>query len=227
MFARAGGHWQREELSFLRSVRPVPVLKRLLLENQLGAPYITSLSMLSSHNTIHHLYHLLRYEHVMKQPLSAIRSVVEFGGGYGNLARLASKLDMGGTYTIIDLPILSCIQLIYLSTILGRERIHVVSEDRDIAPQRVNLVPLPYIGRLRSLTCELFISTWALSECTESAQRYVTDRQFFSARRLLLAYQVENEIFGSPEHCVSESSKLFRVFRERIAFMPEAYYLFA
>jgi len=125
MFVRAGGSWQREQLRFLRSVRSATVLRCLLRENRLGNPYITSLPMLSSHNTIHHLYHLLRYEHITHQAIEAVDSVVEFGGGYGNLARLTWKLNPKVTYTIIDLPSFSCIQLAYLSTLLGLSLIHI------------------------------------------------------------------------------------------------------
>jgi hypothetical protein len=227
MFVRAGGDWQRRQLQFLRSVRPLPVLRELLRENRLGCPYITSLRMLASHNTIHHLYHLLRYEHVTRHSLTTVESVVEFGGGYGNLARLMWKMNPGLTYTIIDLPVLSCIQLAYLGTLLGRERIHLVGETGELAPQKINLLPVPYLSRAGNLRGELFISTWALSEATRFAQRYVADHGFFGARRLLLGYQAENALFGSPGGGILQPAAFAPVFRERIEFLRNAYYLFA
>jgi hypothetical protein len=227
MFVRAGGRWQREQLHFLQSIRPLPALRRLLRENRLGGPYITSLRMLASHNTIHHLYHVLRYEHVTQQSLATVGSVVEFGGGYGNLARVMLKLNPELTYTIIDLPVFSAIQLAYLGTILGRDRIHMAGETGELAPHKINLLPLPYLERARDLKGELFVSTWALSECTQLAQRYVAGRSFFGARHLLLAYQAENALFGSPDASLIEPAGFSHVVRERIEFIRNAHYLFA
>ena len=43
-------------------------------------------------NSVHHLHHLFQFEQTAKQRIEFSGDIVEFGGGYGNLARIANNM---------------------------------------------------------------------------------------------------------------------------------------
>jgi len=112
-------------------------------------------------NTIHHRYHLYQFEDLANKRLSNFSSIVELGGGYGNMARLAYKLGFQGRYNIIDLPEFALLQDYYLS-------------HHDITAQHS-----PYTE------CDLFIATWSLSEIPlEQRKPY----EHINAKNFLIAF---------------------------------------
>ena len=60
MFLSTGGKWQNNQIKYLESEIDEKKLKNLLQENCVGYPTITSFKYNSSHNLIHHLYHLIK-----------------------------------------------------------------------------------------------------------------------------------------------------------------------
>lgn len=86
MFASFGGRALKEELSFLESKLSQDRLKFLLEEEYIGAPVLLNSTYLTSHNSIHHLYHLVKFMEKTQCSLSGIKTIVEWGGGYGNIA---------------------------------------------------------------------------------------------------------------------------------------------
>jgi len=200
MFVDAGGRWLETELSFLERRLPRARLKSLLKEDWVGQPPLRSATYMTSHNSIHHLYHILRFVELTGCDVGEIEAVVEWGGGYGNLAKLFKRLSSPScTYVIVDTPLFSVLQWLYLTTVLGRDRVNLIGQPGEtIQPGRINLVPLCYIDE-QSLDAELFISTWALSESSRYCQDYVETRNWFGARRLLFAYQDNSEAFPHAE----------------------------
>jgi hypothetical protein len=181
-------HVLPHELPFVRSQLPDDVL---LYEDAVGGPPTVALppnGIQTSSNTVHQLYHLLRYEQETGRRLQNARTIVEWGGGFGSLMRLIFRMHGGGpTCVIIDTPIFSAVQWLYLSAVLGEE--HVVLHDSGpVRPVegRINLVPIGLVSDL-AVTADLFISNWALNESTQAAQDDVVSRQWFGAESLLLA----------------------------------------
>jgi len=177
-------------------------------------------------NSVHHLHHLMRFEQLTGKKVSSIESVIEFGGGYGNMARIVQNAGACKTYSIVDLLLFSCIQYVFLSTIVGNE--HVAFDD---GSQQKNtkflLHPLFHADAPTTLHGELFISTWALSESTRAAYEWVLSCNWFGANSLLLAY---NEHWKPwPENTLEESlsGDGWRVVKEAITFLPGSFYLFA
>jgi hypothetical protein len=197
MFLYRGGKMQADQLKFLRLLFTETDLRSVLIENRLGNPYITNFEFLTSHNSIHHLYHIARYQQATHKRLTTINSVVEFGGGYGNLARMVKSINPHMTYNIVDLPIMSALQFTYLGTLFGQSKVTMVTGNAKPAAGKINLIPLPFVDRLDDGASELFISTWALSESTIPAQEYVAARKFFGATRMLVAFDRTNQLFGS------------------------------
>lgn len=66
-------------------------------------------------NLIHQAYHLHAWETATGRNVAELRSIVEIGGGYGALARVARRAGFTGTYTIYDLPEVSLLQRYYLA----------------------------------------------------------------------------------------------------------------
>lgn len=197
MFVVAGGRWLEEELSFLEKRIPQNRLKCLLKEDPTGDPQLLSSAYRTSHNSIHHLYHLIRFAEETGCDLETIEGVVEWGGGYGNMAKIFRRLRPASTYCIIDTPIFSTLQWLYLSTVLGVENVNLLRRPDDmIRTGKVNVIPLCFLDQLKP-RADLFLSTWALSESSSVAQDYVVSRRWFEANRLLLAYQDTSEVAPS------------------------------
>lgn len=161
----------------------------LLSEHPAGEPPLTTLAgVATSTNTIHHAFHLLRFEEVTGRRLREHATVVEWGAGYGNLCKLLLRLHGGEpTLVLVDTPLFSAIQHHYLSAVLGPDRV-VLHARGPVAvhPGRVNVVPVGLAGDL-DVAADLFVSTWALNESARAAQDLVVGRDFYGARSLLLA----------------------------------------
>lgn len=162
----------------------------LLVEDPIGLPATVVLPSgeLTSSNTVHHLHHLLRYEEATGRRIAAAGTVVEWGAGYGNLAKLLVRLHGGSpTLVLVDTPVFSAVQWLYLSSVFGEDSV-VLHTAPGTSPTagRINIVPAGLASAL-DVRADLFVSTWALNESAATAQELVLDREFFGAGALLLA----------------------------------------
>ena len=196
MFSPYRNSAQVESLSFLEARLSQERLKSLLREDYVGDPTLVNYKYLASTVTISHLSHFVRFVDLTGCDLNEIETIVDWGGGYGSMARIFDRLTLKPyTYIIVDTPLLTCVQWLYLSTILGEERIHILRTSDDfIKKGKINLVPLCFLEHVH-FSCDLFISTWALSESSAVAQDYVESQNWFNAKHLLLAFQSANQQF--------------------------------
>lgn len=182
------------ELEFLEKSIPHADLVRTLKENTLGHPHIASWRYFTSHNTIHHAHHLARWQAATGIPLGTIKSVVEWGGGYGNLAKVYRNFtNHQHSWVIIDTPLLCLLQEAYLGSIFGKERVRLITQSgQQIHSNGITIIPVHLIPQY-NLAADLFVSTWAISECSLYAQQFVaTEHNWFGAAHLLLGYQESN-----------------------------------
>ncbi|MBM4043369.1 MAG: hypothetical protein FJ290_33190, partial [Planctomycetes bacterium] len=93
------------ELSFLEERYSVQLLRQLLMEDVVGTPTILSPRYLTSGTSVHHFCHAASYEVATGVSLRGLRSVVEWGGGYGDMAKLLLRMNPSLVYTIVDIPI--------------------------------------------------------------------------------------------------------------------------
>lgn len=180
----------RAEMALLLREVPADRLGGVLGEDPVGRPVLVSghdRSYVTSANAVHHLHHLVRFRAATGVDPSSMGTVVEWGGGYGSLARLFRRLHGGTpTYVVIDLPLFACLQWLYLSSVFGPESTAVLKGDTDrIVEGRFNLVPVGLVAAIDG-RADLFVSTWALNESPPVAQRRVLDRSWFGADHLLL-----------------------------------------
>ena len=189
MFVDPDQEWIDSEVSFLNTRKDG--FEKIIIEDTVGNPLRVPFNGINtSYNSIHHFYHIKRFEAETKVKILSVTSVVEWGGGYGNLAKLWWRLkDQKTTYTIIDTALFCSIQWLYLSSVLGPDKINLLKSRSDkILANKVNLAPLALLENTE-IAGDLFISTWGLSESAAEAQDYVVSKQWFGAKHLLLGFQ--------------------------------------
>tara|TARA_B110000503_G_scaffold124405_1_gene190904 strand:- start:895 stop:1812 length:918 start_codon:yes stop_codon:yes gene_type:complete len=91
--------------------------KHLLKESSVGDPVRYFLYPNSSGNTINHVFHLSILKDEFNIKLKSIKSVFEFGGGYGCMAKIFYLLNKNIRYTIFDTPIVNLLQYYYLKSL--------------------------------------------------------------------------------------------------------------
>lgn len=107
--------WIREEFRALHCSGQWETRWRdALRENWSGLPMPSHVYPSSSGTLIHHAYHVHRFESATGRAIGDFAEIVEFGGGYGSMARLVARLGFLGRYHIHDLPEFSVIQRFYL-----------------------------------------------------------------------------------------------------------------
>lgn len=190
MFAIPSKIQFKEELSIVESAISADLLKNILMEDYVGMPYLTNEQYCTSANSIHHLNHLVKFVQNTGCDMQKINTIVEWGGGYGNLAKIYKRFaNKPVTYVIIDTPFFSCVQWLYLSVIFGDKNVNFLTDgDGKVKENMINIVPLCFLDNL-NFKADLFISTWALSESSKYAQDYVANKNWFGAERIILAYQ--------------------------------------
>ena len=96
-------------------------LRNLLIFEGLGHPFIASIKYGSTFTRIQHLYQLFLYQHLNGTDLLNFSgTILEVGGGYGDMAHLIYKNNSTKpTYIISDLPFMINVQYVYLCATLG------------------------------------------------------------------------------------------------------------
>ena len=177
-----------ERIDFILKVWTHMKARAVLREDYIGLPEINNGRFATSTNRSHHAYHLAYYEHKVKKSVEKWNNVIEWGGGYGDMARLVRKLNEKCTYTIFDLPELCALQYIYLYGLLGEQVNLVVPGEGPIIEGKINVAPVSILMSEESkVSAETFISTWGLTESPKEAQVSVFQRDFLGAKNILIA----------------------------------------
>ena len=151
-------------------------------ETTLGRPRPHPHYPWSSANLIFQAHHLCRFEEATGRSLEAMRTIVEFGGGYGRLCHLVHDLGFSGTYVIFDLPEPAVLQRFYL-----RHVAIPVREAGDASWSRgvvtvVDLADLRALLRRRPPGDAAFVAVASLSEAPVALRDAVlTDAAAFDA----------------------------------------------
>lgn len=132
-----------------------------------------------SSDSLRHLYFMARILDNREKP---IHRMVEIGGGYGCLARIAKFIYPEITYIIIDLPEVLAIQKLFLQGSLSNTEIKVHTKaPRGFTKGCIHLVPYYVLPDLEIKNVDVFISVVALSETSEAMQNIVIKKQFYNA----------------------------------------------
>ena len=103
-----------KELNKLRNNKNWKFYKKLIIEDNVGDPIRYFLYPNSSGNRINHVYHLNILSSEFNINLKKINKVFEFGGGYGCMARIFSKINKKISYTCFDTSYINLLQYYYL-----------------------------------------------------------------------------------------------------------------
>ena len=159
-----------------------------------------------SANTIEHLYYLARLMRNTKAELPS--SVIELGGGFGNLARLVQELAPHTTYIDIDYPETLAVAHVNLRLNFGDLPIVVHKAHVDsIVPGAVNLVPV-WLAQDVRFQPDLFLSTFALSETSHAMTEFCARVAFFGCNRIYVLGSVD-EVFKSAAQIQAATTNLY------------------
>jgi len=89
--------------------------RKAIREDEIGQPARLSYAPDTSGNLVRQAYCLILWEMVTGKNISNLKSIIEIGGGYGAMAKIARRAGFEGKYMIYDLPELSLLQEFYLS----------------------------------------------------------------------------------------------------------------
>jgi hypothetical protein len=168
----------------------------LLREDVVGLPRLCDSNLLCSTMTIQHAFHMSVLSASTSARFSDLSFVVEWGGGYGGFARLVRRIRPDLTYLILDTPVAISLQWLYLGSVYGKDSVRIISNSNSHPePNKINLLPVG-LKDVDIPAPDLFVSTFALSESSLAAIRYVKERGWFESRHVLLAYQTKHPSFA-------------------------------
>jgi len=161
---------------------------KILSEDLWGSPTPSNLEFSTSGNRIHHTYLLAKYELETNKKINQYKTIFEFGGGYGSIARLIHRLDFEGIYIIFDFDIFNIVQYNYLEK-FGYD---VFIQPNSTCGNGIYLFnDLNKLHQfLNSVNIDLFIATWSLSESDLNTRSNFKDI-LVSANHYLIAFQSE------------------------------------
>ena len=231
LFMNSQGDLMAHQIELCKQQFSIDELKDTLKESPVGKPpKAMTWEFDTTHNSIHHLYHMSRYKRRTKKTPAAASRVIEWGGGYGNFCKLVCKLPNSQlkTYTIIDLPEISALQWIYLSSVFGEDKVNIVAGSNKVEEGKINLVSIPNLDKVDS-GYNLFVSTWALSESPVEMHQFVEGKNWFNADSMLMAiHQCGDHIpFMKESTNVGLLAKKFGAKIEDVQVIPgKNYYIF-
>lgn len=109
----------------------------------------------ANENGVRQAFHLANLLEATGVKIEDVGQIFEFGGGYGSMCLLVSRLGFKGRYAIFDWPELSALQKYYLSM------------------ERADLSRVRFLNKVSDISSSidkqcrtLIIGTWSLSECS-------------------------------------------------------------
>ena len=137
--------------------------KKLISEDNIGNPVRFFIYPYSSGNKIHQIFHLKKFNDFSEINLREFDNVIEFGGGYGNMAKTFKKINPEINYIIFDTIEVNLLQYYYLR----KSNIKVTIDC--FKKKQVNLINnlkilRKTINKIKYRKKTLFIANWSLSE---------------------------------------------------------------
>ena len=146
-----------KELKFLKKNSDWLFFKKLLNENDVGDPIRYFLYPKSSGNRINHVFHLAILKKNTDIKFREIKAVFEFGGGYGCMANIFSKINKKVFFKLFDTLPVNLLQYYYLK----QNQLNVGFKNFDKF-QLLNNKNFDFNNKIKKKS--LFIANWSLSE---------------------------------------------------------------
>ena len=148
-----------KELNILRKDKKWKFYQRIIEEDNVGDPIRYFLYPKSSGNKINHAYHLSVLSSEFNVDLKKVNKVFEFGGGYGCMARIFSKINKKIFYVCFDTNYVNLLQYYYLK----QNNLNVGFKKKNNYFLMSNFYKNK-IFLLKKFKNHFFIANWSLSE---------------------------------------------------------------
>lgn len=166
-----------------------------------------------STNTLGHLFYAAKIMEKARSEAMKIETIVELGGGYGNLARILKSFNPEATIILIDLPEFLALQYLFLVSTMPSVKIIAHKSKIDSYEKGcIHLVPVSQLSSL-DIQADVFISTFALSESPHVVQKLTVDQKFFNASLIYITGQLNgwNKQLNFEQHdfVINQVRKLY------------------
>jgi len=159
--------------------------KDAIVESPVGEPEPYKSYPQSSGNLIAQAYHLSHFLLRTKCNLKSLKTIYEFGAGYGCMCRLIYNLGFSGKYVIKDLPALLELQRYYLGATTNNRDIEFLSKETD------------FVKQISEEWDNLFIAMWSLSEVAVEFRERILRAVCSGTKYIFLIYQTVYENFDN------------------------------
>lgn len=86
----------------------------IISDSKVGSPHTICYNNKLSLTSVQNAYYIHHMKNLFNLDVGDVDAIVDIGGGYGNMARVMSKLGFNGSYSIIDFPVMHMIQRWFL-----------------------------------------------------------------------------------------------------------------
>ena len=182
----------------------------VIQETWVGNPPKYKYYQKTSADLIHTAYNLSRLIDHYKLDIKQAGKIIEFGGGYGCMAKLIGNLGFKGKYVIFDLPEFLALQKYYL---------HSSNTDGDF-------YFINQIEKLDDLNPDMLIATWSLSDSpVELRDEFL--KKIGKPNYVLIAYQANFETIDNVKYFQEyiKKNQGYDWVNYEISHMPQHYYL--
>ena len=160
--------------------------KKLLAENSIGNPLRFFIFAFTSGNKLFQVFHLKFFNKITNKNIKEFDVILEFGGGYGNMAQVFQKVNKNTKFIIFDLLEVNLLQYYYL-----RRNGFKVSINRDDGSNIILVNSLFVLKKMLfkySSKNSLLIANWSISETPiRFRKKFMFIYNFFNYQ--LIAYQ--------------------------------------
>ena len=195
-----------KELLELKKDKNWILYKKLIEEDNVGNPVRYFLYPRSSGNRINHVYHLSVLTKEFNINLKKLNNVFEFGGGYGCMARIFSKINKRTTFTCFDTNIVNLLQYYYLNQnnldvgFSKKNKFHLISNIKKINTRYSN---------------SLFIANWSLSETPINFRKKFL-KSIKNSKLILISFQENFENIDNLKYFKNLKKNLEKKFEIKI-----------
>lgn len=171
---------QDYELSFLKYCISEDTRNKIkqIKDTNIGGNQITISEFNCSINTLGQIFYLAKLLDLSKN--LQIKTIIEFGGGFGCLAHITKQVLPHVTYIIFDIPEILAIEQLFLSMESIKLKI-LKTKNEPILEGAVNLVPVYWLPDF-NYNADIFISAFALTESSSYIQNIVLEKKFFESK---------------------------------------------
>ena len=204
------------------------IWKNIIKEDSIGNPVRYFLYPKSSGNKIHQAYHLKKFVDSSKLNLEKFKNIIEFGGGYGVMAKMLFKINKNYKYYIFDTPEVNLLQYYYLKRSGLDVGLNLNSNKKIILINNyLDLKKIIHIFKKNEKN--LFIANWSFSEIPISLREKLNfiikkiDYQIISYQKKF--EEIDNEIYfknlNKFNNDIGRFSSIIKMFHKK-----NNYYLF-